>query len=113
MPSTGRNRGASLSEGLSLEMTEGPVGLMPQLPSWSLHLWHQPVTSSDQMGTIETGYNRLGDFLICAIFPSDRGGKGAGSLLLAGVPSCRVVLTIHTRLLPEGRRPQGLVQRAL
>ncbi|KAB0380414.1 hypothetical protein FD755_008198 [Muntiacus reevesi] len=31
MPSTGQNRGASLSEGLSLEMTEGPVGLMPSL----------------------------------------------------------------------------------
>lgn len=72
------------------------MGLMPQLRSWSLRLWHQPVTSSDQMGTVDAGHHRLGDFLICAIFPSDQGGKGAGSLSLAGVPSCRVVLTIHT-----------------
>lgn len=91
----------------------GAGGPHASAPSWPLHLWHQPVTGSDQMGTTEIGHNRLGNFLICSIFPNDQGGKGAGSLLLGGVPSCRVALTVHTRLLPEGRWLRELVQRAL
>lgn len=47
---------ASPSEGLSLEVTEGPVGLVPQPPFLSLH---QPVTGSDGMGATEIGYNKL------------------------------------------------------
>lgn len=111
MTSTGQNPGALAFRGSLLEMTEGPVGLMPPAPLLVFApVWHWPVTSSDQMGTM-AGYHRLGDFLICAIFPSDQGGRGQGAFRWQACHPAKC--GAHHPMPAEGRRPQACPESPL